>query len=267
MAAVAFSVVIPAYNEARYLPRLRDSREEARRCRGSGACDVEVIVADNASTDATADIAVRRGCRVVPVARRVSAAARNGGARAARGEILCFVDADMRVHSDTFGAIERAMASDRAIGGATGVTLERWSVGLACTYLMLLPMVWLTGMDTGVVFCRREDFWQVGGYDESRPIAEDVTFLWALRRLGRRRRARLVRVTEAKAVASTRKFDRYGDWHYFTRVLPRVVAAGFRPSRLGGFIDDYWYRDRDGTTTATTDLGKEGTTPGPGQAG
>ncbi|MGH9464067.1 MAG: glycosyltransferase, partial [Thermoanaerobaculia bacterium] len=168
----------------------------------------------------------------------------NGGARAARSELLCFVDADMRVHPDTFAAIARIMASPRAIGGATGVTLERWSLGLACTYAIFMPMVWLTGMDTGVVFCRRRDFWAVGGYDESRPIAEDVAFLWALRRLGRRRRARLVRATAAKAVASTRKFDRYGDWHYLTRVLPRVLAAGFRPSRMGSFIEDYWYRDR-----------------------
>jgi glycosyltransferase involved in cell wall biosynthesis len=244
MAAPTFSVVIPAYNEARYLPRLLDSLEAARQRYPPGAADVEVIVADNASTDATAETAARRGCQVIPVARRVIAAARNGGARAARGEILCFVDADMRVHPDTFGVIERAMASDRAIGGATGVTLERWSLGLACTYAMLMPMVWLTGMDTGVVFCRRADFWAVGGYDESRPIAEDVAFLWALRRLGRRREARLVRATAAKAVASTRKFDQHGDWHYFTKVLPRVVAAGGRRSRLDGLIQDYWYRDR-----------------------
>jgi hypothetical protein len=54
------------------------------------------------------------------------------------------------------------------VGGATGVTLERWSPGLACTYAMILPMIWATGFDTGVVFCRRLDFAGLGGYDESR---------------------------------------------------------------------------------------------------
>jgi glycosyltransferase involved in cell wall biosynthesis len=239
-----FSVVIPAHNEARYLPPLVDSLDRARRRLPGGAGEVEVIVADNGSDDGTAAIAAQHGCRVVPVERRVIAAARNGGARAARGEILCFVDADMRIHPDTFLAIEPVMASPRTVGGATGVTLERWSLGLACTYAMFLPMVWLTGMDTGVVFCRRADFEAIGGYDERRPIAEDVVFLWALRRLGRARGARLVRLTAAKAVASTRKFDRYGDWHYFTRVLPRALAAGFRPTRMQEMIDEYWYRDR-----------------------
>ena len=46
------------------------------------------------------------------------------------------------------------------VGGATGVTMERWSVGIALTFAMILPLVWLTGMDTGVVFMRREDFEQ-----------------------------------------------------------------------------------------------------------
>jgi glycosyltransferase involved in cell wall biosynthesis len=244
MVANRLSVVVPAHNEARLLPALLESIAVARQRASAQGADVEVIVADNGSTDATAAIAVEGGCRVVPVARRAIAAARNGGAAAARGDVLCFVDADMRIHPDTFGAIARALASPRVVGGATGVTLERWSLGLACTYAMFLPMVWLTSMDTGVVFCRREDFERLGGYDESRRIAEDVVFLWSLRRLGRRRGARLVRLTEAKAVASTRKFDRYGDWHYFTRVLPRALAAGFRPSRMDDFIDDYWYRHR-----------------------
>ncbi len=244
MGAPRFSVVIPAYNEALLLPRLLDSIDEARRHFREGATAVEVVVADNGSTDSTSEIATRRGCRVAPVARRVIAAARNGGAQVARGTILCFVDADMRVHPRTFGAIAAAMASERAIGGATGVTLERWSLGLACTYAMLLPMVWLTGMDTGVVFCRCGDFWAVGGYDETLPVAEDVAFLWALRRLGRRRGAALVRLRAAKAVASTRKFDQHGDWHYFTKVIPRVLAAGGRPARMSGLIEEYWYRDR-----------------------
>ena len=42
-----------------------------------------------------------------------------------------------------------------------------------------------TSFDTGVVFCRREDFAAIGGYDESRLFAEDVAFLLALRRHGK----------------------------------------------------------------------------------
>jgi len=46
-----FSIIIPAYNEERYLPRLLDSIDVARSSYSSGAAEVEVIVADNDSTD------------------------------------------------------------------------------------------------------------------------------------------------------------------------------------------------------------------------
>jgi len=239
-----FSLVIPAYNEERFLPRLLDSVEAAARGYARGAAAVEVIVADNASTDRTAELARQRGCRVAPVAKRSIAAARNAGFAAARGEIVGFVDADMRIHPGTFDAVEQALASDRIVGGATGVTLERWSLGLAVTFALFIPMVWLTKFDTGVVFCRRRDFEATGGYDETLRVAEDVGFLLALRRVGKKQGKRLTRLTHAKAVASTRKFDDHGDWHYLT-TIPRL-AVGLvlkRPSSLEE-IERYWYEPR-----------------------
>jgi glycosyltransferase involved in cell wall biosynthesis len=235
------SIVIPAYNEAKLLPRLLDSIDVARGEYGDRA-SVEVIVADNASTDATARIARERGCRVAAVAKRVIAASRNGGAAIARGGILAFIDADSQVHPRTFVEIERALADPRIVGGATGVRMERMSTGIALTYSLLVPFVWITGMDTGVVFCRKADFDAVGGYDETRIIAEDVAFLWSLRRLGRSRGQRLVRLRRVKALGSTRKFDEFGDWHYFP-----LMAQGVRYLlRRGGseFTDRYWYRPR-----------------------
>ena len=67
------SLIIPAYNEEELLPRLLDSIDAARATYGG---TVEVIVADNASTDGTAELARRRGCRVVAVEKRAIAAAR-----------------------------------------------------------------------------------------------------------------------------------------------------------------------------------------------
>jgi glycosyltransferase involved in cell wall biosynthesis len=238
-----FSLVIPAYNEERYLPRLLDSVDVASQRYAYGAASIEVIVADNDSTDRTAELSRARGCRVVPVAKRSIAAARNAGLAAARGEIVGMVDADMRIHPGTFDAIDRALASGRIVGGATGVTLERWSLGLWVTYVVLvLPFVWLTGFDSGVVFCRRRDFEATGGYDESLRIAEDVRFLVALRRLGRAQRRRLTRLTGVKAVASTRKFDEYGDWHYLTK-MPRMALGLLlkRPSS-SRTLERYWYK-------------------------
>ena len=240
---IEISLIIPAHNESKLLPRLLATVDEARRRFAGGADAVEVIVADNASTDGTGKVAARGGCVVVPVAKRLIAAARNGGARVAQGNLICFVDADMRIHPDTFNAVSAALGRSNVVAGATGVRLERWSVGIALTYAIVVPLVILTGIDTGVVFCRRADFDAVGGYDERRELAEDVAFLWALRRLGKSRGQRLIRLTAVKALVSMRKFDQHGDWHYFTKVMPLSVPALLRPSARTNFAKRYWYND------------------------
>ena len=237
-------MVIPAYNEAGLLPRLLDTLETARRQYSGGAARVEVIVADNASTDATATIPRERGCRVVRVEKRMIAAARNGGARVATGEVLCFVDADMQVHPETFNVIDRALAGGRAIAGATGVTSERWSPGIVFTWAAMMPAVWMSGMDTGVVFCGRADFEAVGGYREDRLYAEDVMFLWDLKRRGRKSGRRLVRPRGAKAIVSARKFDQHGDWHMLFKLGWMCVNQLIAPGKAERTARAYWYQRR-----------------------
>lgn len=238
------SIVIPAFNEATLLPRLLDTIDAARARYTGGADAIEVIVADNASTDDTAAIAAARGCRVATVAKRMIGAARNGGAAIATAPILCFCDADMQVHPDTFNAVATAIEDPRVIAGATGVTVERWSPGIAITFAAILPMVWLTGMDTGVVYMRRADFIAAGGYSETRHFAEDIDFLWKLIRLGRSRGQRMRRLRRFKAIASVRKFDRYGDWHYFW-MMPRLAAGTLFPKHSDHpTARKYWYEDR-----------------------
>ena len=233
------SLIIPAYNEVELLPRLLDSIDAARAAYGG---TVEVIVADNASTDGTAELARRRGCRVVQVEKRAIAAARNGGAAAAGGEIVAFTDADGRIHPRTFAVLDAAIASGRIVAGATGGHFERWSPGLVATFALFAPIAMATGFDTGVVFCRRDDFAAIGGYDESRLFAEDVAFLLALRRHGKSSGRRLARPWGARTTISTRKFDRWGDWHFFTR-MPAVAWRLLRdPQAATDFARQYWYR-------------------------
>ena len=58
------SLVMPASNEAAYLPRLLDTIDAVRKLYRHGFGRIEVIVADNESTDETPQIAAARGCHV-----------------------------------------------------------------------------------------------------------------------------------------------------------------------------------------------------------
>src|SRR5438105_487319 len=77
----------------------------------------EVIVVDDASTDATPWIAQQMGARVIHVAHRKISAVRNSGARAAGGEIFFFVDADTQVNQRAVRAALAALRCGAAGGG------------------------------------------------------------------------------------------------------------------------------------------------------
>ena len=98
--------------------------------------------------------------------------------------------------------------------------------------------------DTGLVFWRRADFVALGGYDENRLLAEDIDILWRLRRLGRTRGQRLVRLRGVRTVTSARKFDKHGDWHYLT-LMPAVGWKLLREHRTAdACARQSWYEDR-----------------------
>lgn len=238
---IRISLIIPAYNEEDYLPRLLGTVSEAQKRYRHGPEAVEVIVVDNASSDATPTIAWDSGALVVREERHIIAAVRNTGARAARGEFLAFVDADSQIHPQTFNVIDSRLNHKKVMGGATGVQLERWSLGIFITYIIIVSMVWILRMDTGVVFCRRADFEAMGGYKEDKRVAEDVQFLFDLRYLGREKGQRLVRATEAKAIASTRKFDRHGEWYHLNLIWRFIYGLITSQDTLDEIADRYWY--------------------------
>jgi glycosyltransferase involved in cell wall biosynthesis len=251
------SLVIPAFNEEHYLPALLDSVAIARRNYSHGPDEIEVVVADNSSTDRTAEIARSRDCLVASVAKPSIAGSRNGGAGIATGNFLAFVDADCTIHPDTFNAIERTMASGEVVVGATGARFNRSSFGIALTMFVGEAIARLFGFDIGVVFCRREDWAAIGGYNEQLLCAEDVEFIVALKELGKQRDQRFARAKGAEAITSSRKFDSRGDWHYFTLAPPTAFYAimfdrGSLHRIIGAEkIDEYWYDVRKTTVPPT----------------
>jgi glycosyltransferase involved in cell wall biosynthesis len=110
---IRFSVVIPAYNEARYLPKALASLH-AQDFPGG----VEIIVVDNNSTDGTSHVARAFGATTLTEPRRGVCWARQRGTEAARGEIVLSTDADT-VHPPTW--LSRVDETFRANEGCVAV--------------------------------------------------------------------------------------------------------------------------------------------------
>ena len=115
-----FSIVVPAYNEAKFLATTLDSLRQQ-----DFPGDFEVIVVDNNSTDGTAEVAEAFGARTLHEEERGVCWARQRGTEAARGDIVVSTDADT-VHPDSWlSDIDRSFRADDgcvAVAGACRFT-------------------------------------------------------------------------------------------------------------------------------------------------
>jgi cellulose synthase/poly-beta-1,6-N-acetylglucosamine synthase-like glycosyltransferase len=177
------SFIVPARDEAACIGRCLAS---ARRAAMANSVSFEIIVADDASADDTARIARTNGARVVSVDERHASRARNAGAAAARGHLLCFVDADTCVDA---ALLRGALAAvDRgAIGG--GATLRFQApvplLGRVVECLSGTVLRWLHVPGGSFAFARRDAFAAVGGFDPWLFAAEEWALCRALAARGR----------------------------------------------------------------------------------
>src|SRR6185312_8545697 len=107
------SFIVPAYNEEAELPGTLRAIHSA-----AVGCEYEIVVVNDGSTDATAATGEQFGARVISIERRQIAAARNAGARAARGDIFIFVDADTRIGPEHVRGATDSLGNGFAGGGS-----------------------------------------------------------------------------------------------------------------------------------------------------
>ena len=113
------SIIIPAYNEESILGETLD--DLIRSLAEADIEDVEIIVANDASTDQTAAIARGRGAIVVETNNRQIAATRNAGAAAAKGQGQRFLllDTDTTIPAETLNSAMRQMDEGAVGAGAS----------------------------------------------------------------------------------------------------------------------------------------------------
>lgn len=229
------SFVIPAHNEEALIGATLRSVEEAAADAIGTKEPYEIVVVDDASTDRTAEIARAAGARVVAANARQIAAARNAGARAARGDRLIFIDADTLLPTATLHAALQALENG-AVGGGAGFRgdpgpLPRWGPPvLALVAWIMRTARWAAGC---FLFVRRDAFERAGGFDERYFASEEIHLSRALKRLGR-----FVIVREA-VVTSNRKARLFTGrqilWQFVSAIHPSTVRRRDRlPMWYGG---------------------------------
>jgi glycosyltransferase involved in cell wall biosynthesis len=176
MTLLGVSCIIPVYNGARYLGETIESVIEQTEL------PRELIVVDDGSTDESAAVARSFGDRVRYLWQQHTgaSAARNHGIRAARHELIAFLDAD-----DLFVPRKLALQIARfvarpALEMSTAHTVNFWSPDVPVEERDHDPKLtnpWPRCICTWVV--RRELFGTIGAFDESMPLSQDVD--WGIR--------------------------------------------------------------------------------------
>lgn len=153
------SVIIPTYNEAKRLPL---TLIDINRHLCSADYSYEIIVADNNSTDATAELVERfshliKNLRLIKMNGRGKGIAVKTGMLEAKGEIRLFTDADNSTSIDQFNKMipyfnegYDVVIGSRDIPGAKLVPAQAWykrlggDLGNLVIQLLLLPGMWDT---------------------------------------------------------------------------------------------------------------------------
>lgn len=166
----SLTTVTPVRNGRPYLEAAIDALHE-QQYEG----DLEIMVVDDASTDGSGDVARARGCRVLNSAGVGPAAARNIGIRASNTELLFFLDADDLPGSPTlFRRLADELRLTHDAGFAQGLIQNFETRSDAQRVLLTFPYRFL---NLGSMMWRRRVFDQVGLFDESLRLCEDLDFL------------------------------------------------------------------------------------------
>jgi len=223
------SFVVPAYNEELELPATMAAIRQSAQDR-----QYELIVVDDASTDATAEVAARAGARIISINRRQIAAARNAGARAALGQVLFFVDADTRINrthvAEAIAALEAGYA-----GGSAHVLPDGFVPFWGRIFLRAFSAIYF-GLNFGAgafLFTTSRNFAATSGFDERYFIGEEVYFSLALRKMGR------FKVLREPVLTSGRKLRMYTAKYVFARILS-IIIRGPRAAQSRARLD-LWY--------------------------
>ena len=224
------SFIIPAWNEEELIGQTIESIHAA-----ATDLEYEIIVANDASDDRTAEIAESMGATVVHCNNRQIGLSRNDGAKASSGNWIVFVDADTLVSTDVVRETIDAFNS----GAISGTSFPMFDEEIPFTARVLTPVLRVSfsvlRLAAGAyLFCTKEAFDAVGGFDKKFFAAEEVHLSKSLHKHGP------FKTITSRVVTSGRKFGAFSSFEMLLTLI-MVTIPGVRRIRKRPKL---WYGER-----------------------
>ncbi|MFH1509742.1 MAG: glycosyltransferase [Candidatus Nealsonbacteria bacterium] len=207
------SIIIPTYNEEKYLPALLESIENQE------FKDLEIIVSDNKSTDKTVIIAEKYGCKITSGG--LPAKGRNQGAKIAKGEIFLFLDADVVLPIEfikksilEFNRRNLDVASYKIVP-KKGNKIAKGGLDILYNWPAFLSQGFLPYGAMGIIV-KKKIFDKIGGFNEKIKIAEDHYFVRQVAEVGK-----FGIISSTKIFISLRRFKTDG----YAKTLSKYLLA------------------------------------------
>ena len=164
------SIIIPSYNSAKTINKCLSSVFKSK------FKNYEVIVVSDNSNDGSNNIIKKYSCRLINLKKNVgAAAARNVGAKNAKGEILVFLDADVIIKENALNIIEKNF-KDKKVNLIQGIYSHKpnykkyatqYLQSHTCYYLFGENKKFTESLCTCFVSIRRKLFFETKGFDEN----------------------------------------------------------------------------------------------------
>lgn len=195
-----FSIIIPAFNEEKYLPTTLQSLSDQTHQ------DYEIIVVANGCTDKTIDIAKKNPnpkLKLYTLPKANVSRARNFGAGKAQGDMLLFLDADTRLEKDSLQKIKESFTKEHAVA-TTKVKPDspELKFRIVSNLKNIYNQTFYQGC-SGALICLRQDFDKVNGYNPNISVKEHRKLILQLKKMGK------YKCIDTYATTSMRRFQEW----------------------------------------------------------
>lgn len=229
------SIVIPTYNEKKYLPKL------LRSIKKQDIKDYEIIVADNNSKDKTREIAKKFGCKIVKGGKRPGIG-RNNGAKKAKGELLLFLDADCYLEKGFIKGLLKEFKDRKLVVASCFLKpisdrlIDKIYFNVFNNFVRITERISPT-LGGCCVLVKRDVHKKIKGFNEGIRLYEEHDYVRRCLKHGK------FGMIDRRINTSVRRFDRFGRLKVgATLVLSNIYKELFGPIKKDIFNYEFYYK-------------------------